>query len=99
MLEQQLKSIPIGVASWSVMRDNNLLYVDKTAKLGVLVSKHQKVFLSRPRRMGKSLLCSMLKDLFTNGDTNFSNSRNVIRVIYPHILPARLESVLEFSHK
>lgn len=74
MLEQQLKSIPIGVASWSVMRDNNLLYVDKTAKLGVLVSKHQKVFLSRPRRMGKSLLCSMLKDLFTNGDTNFAGT-------------------------
>lgn len=41
------------------------------------------------------VLVELLALVFADG----SNSRNVIRVIYPHILPDRLESVLEFSHK
>lgn len=69
MSEQILKQIPLGVSDWQ--RLNKKLVVDKTAKLGALVSTFDKVFLSRPRRMGKTVLCSMLENLFTYGDEGF----------------------------
>ena len=47
------------------------MLVDKTELLPKLVSKWN-VFLSRPRRFGKSLLLSMLKELYTNGTEQFA---------------------------
>ena len=44
------------------------------AQLGDLVTNQRKIFLSRPRRMGKSLLISSLKNLFTYGDKNFEGT-------------------------
>lgn len=72
-LEHKLKDLPIGMSDWSDIRQDGLFFVDKTAKLSSLVAK-RKVFLSRPRRMGKSMLCSMLEDLFTNGVRNFEGT-------------------------
>ena len=72
--EQPLKPIPLGVSSWLKMVRRNKLTVDKTAKLGLLVNFFDFVFFARPRRMGKTILCSMLQELFTHGDKNFEGT-------------------------
>jgi hypothetical protein len=63
---------PVGIQNFSEIRRLNALYVDKTALIHRLTSRSKYVFLSRPRRFGKSLLSSTLqyyfegrKDLFT----------------------------------
>ena len=66
-----LPKIPLGVSDWGSLRAGNYLFVDKTAKLKELVEFHS-VFLARPRRMGKSTLCSMLHALFAHGKEGFA---------------------------
>ena len=70
----KLKTLPIGISNWSQLRERDMFFVDKTDKLRSLVVAKNKVFLSRPRRMGKSMLCSMLEDLFNNGVRNFEGT-------------------------
>ena len=45
-------------------RKDGKVYVDKTDMVFDLVSKYRYVFLARPRRFGKSLLCNTLKAYF-----------------------------------
>ena len=68
----KLKHIVCGLSDLSMIRKSQYLFVDKTAKLQELVEL-RKVFLARPRRMGKTTLVSMLQDLFTNGTENFKD--------------------------
>jgi hypothetical protein len=50
---------------FGTLRRDGYIYVDKTARIHELVSgSGQTFFLSRPRRFGKSLLCSTLAALF-----------------------------------
>jgi hypothetical protein len=58
------KKLPIGIRSFSQMIEENYLYVDKTAHVYKLATEGKFYFLSRPRRFGKSLLVSTLKELF-----------------------------------
>ena len=67
---KQLPHIVTGLSRFIDFAANNALFVDKTALLQTLVDQ-KFVFLSRPRRFGKSLLISMLKELFEHGTTNF----------------------------
>jgi hypothetical protein len=67
-----LRKLPIGIQDFPSLREEGYLYVDKTALVYKLVSEGRIYFLSRPRRFGKSLLCSTLgayfegrKELFT----------------------------------
>lgn len=54
---------PCGIASFQDLRQRGCVYVDKTDLIFEMI--HTKyVFLSRPRRFGKSLLCSTLKAYF-----------------------------------
>lgn len=55
---------PIGVQSFEKLREFSYLYIDKTELLYNLVKTSNCVFLSRPRRFGKSLLLSTLKAYF-----------------------------------
>jgi hypothetical protein len=55
---------PVGIQDFEKLRRNNLAYVDKTALIYELTRLPNYVFLSRPRRFGKSLLCSTLKCYF-----------------------------------
>jgi hypothetical protein len=55
---------PIGIQTFSDIRDLNAVYVDKTALVYQLTHSARYVFLSRPRRFGKSLLCSTFKSYF-----------------------------------
>ena len=79
MSEEVLRKLPVGISDWRGIYTTDKFFVDKTQKLLELVTDKTKVFLSRPRRMGKSTLVSMLKDLFTNGDKNFKGT-----AIYGH---------------
>lgn len=55
---------PIGIQSFSKIRESGYLYIDKTKYIPLLLKSSQYVFLSRPRRFGKSLLVSMLEYFF-----------------------------------
>lgn len=55
---------PIGIQSFSEIRKGGYVYVDKTAILYRLVNQYKYVFLSRPRRFGKSLLLSTIECYF-----------------------------------
>ena len=63
-MEKQLKRLPTGIQTFSEIIENGCLYVDKTALIYQLTHNHKYVFLSRPRRFGKSVLCSTLKSYF-----------------------------------
>ena len=55
---------PIGIQSFDRVIEDGYVYVDKTALIHQLVSEGTIYFLSRPRRFGKSLLVSTLKNYF-----------------------------------
>ena len=67
-----VRKYPIGIQTFSEIRERNYLYIDKTQYLVDFINKGYKyIFLSRPRRFGKSLFASMIhsyydgrKDLF-----------------------------------
>jgi hypothetical protein len=56
---------PLGIQTFSEIREENYLYVDKTAHVFDLITTGKVYFLSRPRRFGKSLLISTLEALFS----------------------------------
>ena len=53
-----------GIADFERIRQDGRIYIDKTDLIYKLSHESQFVFLSRPRRFGKSLLCSTLKYYF-----------------------------------
>lgn len=56
---------PVGIQTFSKIREGGYLYVDKTASMFRLVNSTDYVFLSRPRRFGKSLLVSTIDAYFS----------------------------------
>ena len=64
-MEQQRQLYPIGIQTFSEIRRKNYLYIDKTEYVYRMTHFDSKyVFLSRPRRFGKSLLTSTLHSYF-----------------------------------
>lgn len=55
---------PIGRQDFKTLRKDGCLYVDKTKYISRLVSYDKYVFLSRPRRFGKSLLVTTIESFF-----------------------------------
>jgi hypothetical protein len=63
--EYMRRRLPIGIQDFAKIREEGYCYVDKTVRIHDLVTGAAgPVFLSRPRRFGKSLLCSTLGALF-----------------------------------
>lgn len=58
------RKYPIGIQTFSSIREDNYIYVDKTRYVYELVNEYKYVFLSRPRRFGKSLLTSTFHSFF-----------------------------------
>ena len=59
------KLYPLGIQTFSEIRTNDNLYIDKTAYVYRMANSDGKfLFLSRPRRFGKSLLVSTLQSYF-----------------------------------
>ena len=56
---------PIGIQTFSKLREEGFVYIDKTELVYNLTHEDTSyVFLSRPRRFGKSLLTSTLRSYF-----------------------------------
>ena len=65
MTSEIVNSYPVGVQSFSVLREMNYLYIDKTKYIADFRQKKMRyIFLSRPRRFGKSLFASTLAAYF-----------------------------------
>ncbi len=56
---------PIGIQTFSNIREEQYMYVDKTQYVYELANTKKYVFLSRPRRFGKSLLTSTFHAYFS----------------------------------
>lgn len=63
---------PIGIQSFDQIIEDGYVYVDKTELVYNLVHEGKIYFLSRPRRFGKSLLVSTLKNYFKGRKELFS---------------------------
>ncbi len=65
-MANRLPKLPLGISDFAVLReeDHNYLYIDKTLRLLTLLNAGKYIFLARPRRFGKSLICSTLKYLY-----------------------------------
>ena len=68
--QSDLPPITTSLSDFMLIRENQYVLVDKTAYICGLF-RNNKVFLSRPRRFGKSLLLSTIQELFTHGTQNF----------------------------
>ena len=68
----ETRRYPIGTQTFSKIVEGNYVYVDKTALVYKMVKEYEYVFLSRPRRFGKSLLCSTLKEYFEGNKDMFN---------------------------
>lgn len=55
---------PVDTDQFQKIREQGKLYVDKTDMMYDLANKYEYVFLARPRRFGKSLLCNTFKAYF-----------------------------------
>ena len=88
--KSEIDKLPLGYTSFSEIKNDGVIYVDKTdlvSDLGRL--KATPVFLSRPRRFGKSLLLSTFESLFSRGLKDFENLK---------IIKNDLESKDKFWH-
>ena len=59
-----LQRLPVGIQTFSELRSRDCLYVDKTEAIHRLLTTGKYFFLSRPRRFGKSLLLSTIKEIY-----------------------------------
>ena len=64
MEEKRIKRYPIGVQTFSEIIEGGYHYIDKTGYVYEIVNAYKYVFLSRPRRFGKSLLSTTFHSYF-----------------------------------
>lgn len=73
-MEQIQRLYPIGIQTFSEIRTKRYLYIDKTAYVYHMTHSASKyMFLTRPRRFGKSLLVSTLHSYFEGKKELFEN--------------------------
>ena len=66
------QTLPLGVSDFAGLRQDGLIYVDKTEMIARMAATRKgKFFLARPRRFGKSLLVSTFESLFKYGLKDF----------------------------
>ena len=59
-----MKKLPIGIHTFSQIINDGYLYIDKTQEAYAVITSYKYVFLSRPRRFGKSLFLTTLQSIF-----------------------------------
>lgn len=64
MDSKMIKRLPVGIQSFEKLREQDCLYIDKTAYIHEMIHLSNYIFLSRPRRFGKSLLVSTIQSYF-----------------------------------
>jgi len=63
-METRLRNYPLGIYTFKDIVEGDYFYVDKTGYVHNIANKYRYVFLSRPRRFGKSLLVDTLQCYF-----------------------------------
>ena len=60
-----MKKLPIGISTFSQIREEGYCYADKTGFVSKLAEAGKYFFISRPRRFGKSLFVDTLREAFS----------------------------------
>ena len=60
----KLKKLPIGIQTFSNIVESNYFYIDKTQDVLEIIEDSKYIFLSRPRRFGKSLFLDTLRCVY-----------------------------------
>lgn len=68
-----LTRLPLGLSTFAKIRKLGYLYVDKTNYAYDLIAGGHRYFLSRPRRFGKSLFVSTLKEILEGNSNLFGD--------------------------
>ncbi len=68
-----LPRLPLDLSTFSELRAKNYIYVDKTEYAYKLITEGRRYFLSRPRRFGKSLFISTLKEILSGNRNLFKD--------------------------
>ena len=63
-----VRLLPVGNPTFTDIRANGQIYVDKTKLIVALIKSYPFAFLVRPRRFGKTLLVSTIQTLFLKGE-------------------------------
>lgn len=69
-----MKKLPISKQEFKGLIESDSIYVDKTHYLIDLIDLNAPIFLSRPRRFGKSLMLNTFKELFGGNQSLFSDT-------------------------
>ena len=88
--------LPLANSDFIGLRSQGKVYVDKTRMICELAKSDAPIFLSRPRRFGKSLLVSTFSSLFSRGLEDFKGleieklwkeekTYSVMRIDFPEI--------------
>ncbi len=104
-----LQPLPTAISSFSKLRKNGFVYIDKTDQIYDLVKHPGAYFLARPRRFGKSLLLSTFEEIFKGNEELFSGlaietrgyqwqSFPVIRIDF-NLIPVRSADELDAALK
>ncbi len=64
MESKTLKRLPVGIQTFPKLVEQDCLYIDKTEYIYKMINYSNYIFLSRPRRFGKSLLVSTIQSYF-----------------------------------
>jgi len=68
-----LLRLPIDLQSFEIIRREGFLYVDKTPWIHRMLEEGRYYFLARPRRFGKTLMVSTLRNLFAGNRDLFKD--------------------------
>ena len=71
-MEAKRIKYPIGVQTFRDIVEGGYIYIDKTGFVHDLDENYKYVFLSRPRRFGKSLLSSTIHSYFEGAEDLFN---------------------------
>ena len=78
-MEQMMRKYPVGIQTFSEIIREGYLYVDKTDLVWQLAHYAKFIFMSRPRRFGKSLLTSTLESYF-RGDKDLFRGLKIMQL-------------------
>ena len=73
------RNYPVGIQTFSRIRTEEYLYIDKTDLVWKMTRESPFVFLSRPRRFGKSLLTTTL-DSYFKGQKELFNGLKIMKL-------------------
>ncbi|MBF0220554.1 MAG: ATP-binding protein [Gammaproteobacteria bacterium] len=67
-----MQNLPLATSTLATLRDNDMIYIDKTPLIAAMTRLPGRYFLSRPRRFGKSTLVDTFKELFEGNQRLFA---------------------------